>query len=175
MKGKSRNRWRGAVGVAVAAAALANSGCLAAIIGAGAAAGAGAAYAYYQGNVANTYAAAFEDTRAATRTALSELGMSAIEEKVGKSGATFESRTGDGAAVRIYLDPEAPRVPADGPSTHVVVRVGVLGDQAVSERILQQIGAHLVVRTVPIPQAGIVPTGATAPTPPPPLLAQENR
>lgn len=134
--------------------ALSSGGCLAVAAGA-AAGGAGLTYVYLHGKVNQAYAASFDDTWAATRTALAELKMPIEEENHDKG--TLKTHTADGDTVRIHLETEASRIPADGPLTNVGVRVGALGDDSVSERILHQIDAHLR-------PAGTVPAQAT-PTP----------
>ena len=130
----------------LAALTLANSGCLVAV--AGAAAGGAAGYAYYKGKVTHAYNAGFSDTEAAVHSAMSELGM-AVETETQEAGSGFiQSHTADGERVRIYLEATAAALPADGPLTEVSVRAGAVGfgDDAVSERVLYQVGAHLVPR-----------------------------
>src|SRR5437763_10663328 len=82
----------------LAVMALINSGCL--VVAAGAATGGAVGYAYYRGNVTRFYTANLEDVRAATRSALAELGMP-ITEKTDSDGYLIDSRTGDGDRVRI--------------------------------------------------------------------------
>lgn len=167
------------------ALALANSGCL--VIAAGAAGGAaGCAYAYGKGKVCSTYTAGFGDTWAALHTALQELGMPVVsEEREGLTGLV-ESKTADGERVRIHIDSLASKIPAEGEVTRVCVRVATFGDRPVSERLLDQISAHLApVAALPQPGAkpAILQAGATAVQPPtaptatqtapPPLLPAE--
>jgi len=142
---------------------LCAGGCL--WVAAGAAGGAALTYAYCQGRVSQVYAASLDDAWAATRTALTELQMPILEES--REKGSFKTRTSDGDTVRIHLDPEMSRIPADGPLTRVSVRVALFGDHPVSARVLDQIGAHLV-------PPGTVPAGppgawsGTPPVPPPP-------
>jgi hypothetical protein len=169
--------------------ALANSGCL--LIAAGAAGGGGAAcYAYYKGRVCDTYHAGLDDTVAATKAALADLGMPLLSEEHDKATASLVSRTADGDKVRIKLDLQVSRIPADQVQTWVGVRVATFGDQTVSNRLLDQIGFHLTPipppaspgqRVVPIPTGTpggppaqlLQPAGAQAQTPAPPLLPPE--
>lgn len=153
-------RWNGrikpiqAAYVILAAAALANSGCL--VVAAGAAAGAAAGYVYMEGNVHRSYAANLDDVQAATRTALADLSMPLVAENREGGQGFLESRTAEGERVRIYLDVQDAGDPTVGPLTQVGVRVATFGDRPVSQRLLDQIGAHLA------------PPGAAG-TPPPPL------
>ncbi|MCI0458759.1 MAG: DUF3568 domain-containing protein [Gemmataceae bacterium] len=124
----------------LAALALANSGCL--LIAAGAAGGA-VGYAYSKGKLCQSFPASLQDALAATQTALNDLGMPLVKlEREGDSGF-LESRTADGPRVRIYLDVQPCRFPAEGPLTRVCVRVATFGDHPVSARILDQVSVHL--------------------------------
>jgi hypothetical protein len=152
-----------------AATTLANGGCLAAAIGGVAAAGGAAGYAYYKGGLAGEFNASPENCWAASKTALQELGMPVIAETREKDGTgTLDSRTGDGQTVRIALASLSVRIPAEGPRTDVSVRVGLLGDRAVSDRILTQVAAHLVP-VGPANQPGVPAVAIPQETAPPPL------
>jgi hypothetical protein len=164
----------------VAGLALVNGGCLA-IAAAGAAGGAAAAgYYYYRGRIYRDYPAALPDTRAALRASLTELGFPVLGEEADGEGAFVKTRTADESTVRIYVDSVASRVPADGPTTRVSIRVGAFGDEAVSVRILNQVTMHLVPPTLVPPSAAQPPPGPVQPvsavrpsTPEPPLAAPE--
>ena len=68
----------------------------------------------------------------------------------------MECTAANGDRVRIYLD--IIDGPAEGPVTRICVRVATFGDYALSERILNQVGAHLVVvvpPSGPAPSAGV--------------------
>jgi hypothetical protein len=156
---------------------LASCGCLAIAAG-GAAGGAALGYAYYKGAVFNKYNARFEDTFAATRAALADLRMPITKEEAQDGSGSITSRTADGDKVQISFSTETSKIPAEGTITRVGVRVGVFGDDAVSERVLGQISAHLIVpgaiAPVPasLPPAPIQPIAAATnipQTPPPPL------
>jgi hypothetical protein len=158
-----RKRWRQAwIYLALGLLALANGGCL--VAAAGVAAGGGAAgYAYYKGNICQEYNATFDDTWAAVHTALNELGLPILnEERTGPTGFAV-SRTGEGDRVRIALDVFNSPIPVEGPVTRVGVRVATFGDQPLSDRILNQVGAHLVARQ---PSAPSSPTTIQPPPPP---------
>jgi hypothetical protein len=168
-------RWSNATGwrlahLVVASIALANGGCLVAAIGGAAAAGGVAGYAYYKGGLVQEFNASLDDSWAAAKTALQELGLPLLAEKREKDGGVLDSRMGDGETVRIALESKPARLPAEGPLTDVSVRVGLFGDRPLSERILTQVGAHLApVRPVAAsaPGAPLVPVPHE--TAPPPL------
>jgi hypothetical protein len=141
--------------VVVASATLCQGGCL--LVAAGAAGGAAAGYAYYKGRICQSYVADFEDAWAATHTALAELGLPVISEERQTNCGTIKSQTSDGDRVRIALDVIPSRIPVEGSLTRICVRVGTFGDHPVSERVLSQVGAHLVVGPVVYPPPGPVP------------------
>jgi hypothetical protein len=126
----------------LAGLALGSSGCLAAVIG-GAAAGGATGLMYYQGQVCRTYPAAIDDVWAATHTALAELQMTVQGQERTTRGGSINSHTKTDP-VRITLEVQQSKIPADGPLTWVGVRVATFGDEAVSLRILDQIARHLV-------------------------------
>lgn len=191
-----RQRMTAPVYFGLAVVALANGGCLVAAVGA-AGAGAGVAgYAYHKGKVYQEYNANFEDTLAAAHTALQELGLPVLSEERTGGSVLIEGRTGTGERLRLYLDTVVSPIPIEGPLTRVGVRVATFGDQILSERILGQIGAHLVsgsrarpqpaaptlgpiqpswnsapgARVVPIPAPTVTPASHAPQSPEPPLL-----
>jgi hypothetical protein len=143
--------WRQVGQLTLLLVALVNSGCLLAT--AGIAGGAVAGYAFCKGKVCGAYTASGDDTWAATRTALSELGMPILKEERKGSEGFIESRTADGERIKIYLQSDLSKIPAEGQITYVCVRIAVFGDQPVSERILDQVGLHLA----PVPWSGGTP------------------
>ncbi len=191
----ARARWqrklRTLACLALAATALANGGCLVAAVGAAAGAGA-AGYAYYKGKVCQEYNASLDDTLAATRTALVELGLPVEGERRDGATAFIEGHTGTDNRFRLDLDVVTSPIPVEGPLTRVGVRVGVFGDPTLSDRILAQIGTHLVagprppaappgpiqptwsrtpqVSTTPPPRAAVTPAGFVPQSVEPPLL-----
>lgn len=155
--------------VLLAVLALANSGCL--LVAAGAAGGTAVCYAYLKGKVCLTYNATPDDTWAAMRTALTDLGLPIFEAEYDGVHGKLESRTTDGDAIKIHLDTIPSRIPAEGLLSRVCVRVATFGDQQVSACILDQIGAHLAppslsVVTGPPPLADVPPPALPAPAPP---------
>ena len=147
--GRLRRKWCWAAYLIVAAGAICQGGCL--LVAAGAAGGAFAGYAYYQGRICQSYVANFEDAWAATHTALGELGMPIVGEERQTNCGVIKTQTSDGDRVRIALDVIPSRIPAEGSLTRICVRVGTFGDHPVSERVLYQVGAHLVASPVPVP------------------------
>ncbi len=183
-----RIRYRHAATAVLLLLALTNSGCLLAT--AGIAGGAVAGYAYSKGKLCDTYNANGDDTWAATRTALAELGMPIVNEERQGTEGFIESRTADGDRVRIYVQAESSKIPAEGQVSRVCVRIATFGDRPVSDRILDQVGMHLVATPLPgVPapppaaNLGVIQTGASpsssppakssAETAPPPLLPPE--
>jgi len=155
--------------------AIVNSGCLAAAVGACAAGAGMTANAYVKGKVCHLYVADLNDAVAATHAALSELGLPLEKEHVKPNSAVLRTRTGDGDRVRIILASEPSRIPADGAMTRISVRVGTFGDHPLSDRILMQIGAHLVPHAgPPLPGPGpVTPVAASGlPLPQEPPLAK---
>jgi hypothetical protein len=147
----------------LAALTLPSSGCLAAAITAGAVGAGAAGYAYYQGAVPRDYNAGMDQTWNATQAALADLSMPVISAERGDTGATIESRTGDGSKIAISLEPRAARVPADGTWTHVSIRVAMLGDKPTSERIMNQIDARLAPPLPPGQQVPVISTQSPQP------------
>lgn len=123
--------------------AIVQVGCALAV--AGAAVGAGTAgYLYYNGLLYRDYHANLGDAVAATRTSLVELQFPLLKEKNDTGSAYFQTATGTGDTVRIYLDTVPSAIPLEGALTRISVRVGFSGDDEVSARILDQISKHLV-------------------------------
>ena len=73
-----------------------------------------------------------------------ELGMPIVREERKGCDGFLEGRTADGDRVRIYVEGETSRFPAEGKISRVSVRVAVFGDGPVSNRVLDQVGVHLV-------------------------------
>jgi hypothetical protein len=142
-----RSRWSRLAYLLVAVVALLHAGCL--LIAAGAAGGAAVGYAYCKGNVCETYASNLNDSWAATHTALAELGLPVVKESRENVAGWIDCNAADGERIRIQLDIMDSQNPAEGPVTRICVRVATFGDYALSERILNQVGAHLVVASPP--------------------------
>jgi hypothetical protein len=162
MDAKAPRAGRHLLLLAVALAAAAQAGCL--WVAAGAAGGAALGYAYCQGKVCQVFNASMDDTFAASRAALTDLGMPILSE--GKYA--LESRTTDGDKVHITMDAQNGKFPADGPLTRVGIRISVFGDHPASLRILDQVGVHLApAGAVPLgPPTFLSDTPGAAPPPP---------
>jgi hypothetical protein len=163
-----QSRWSRLAYVLVATVALLHGGCL--FVAAGAAGGAALGYVYCKGNVCEIYASNLNDSWAATHTALAELGFPVVKEARENVKGWIECNAADGNRIRIHLDIVDSQIPAEGPVTRICVRVATFGDNALSERILNQVGAHLIVASPP--PSGPAPPLATpeppvAPPPPP--------
>jgi hypothetical protein len=145
----------------VAALTFVSSGCLAAAVTVGVVGAGAAGYVYYQGAVPRNYPVGMDSAWTATQQALTDLGMPILSAVRDSDSATIETRTEDGDKVKITLEPRASRVPADGEWTHVSVRVALLGDDPVTERILNQIDTHLPAHAQPaVQQAPVAQTAA---------------
>ena len=104
-------------------------------------------------------------TWAVTQQSLAELGMSIDTAKRDNDTAFIDTKTGDGTAVHITLEPRTARIPADGKWTHVTVKVGMVGDNKVAERLFIKMDSH--IQPAQAPQAGrLVPIPNPQPFPP---------
>ena len=146
--------------IAFGLAALTQAGCIAAVAGV-AGAGAVAGYMYVNGLLYRDYKSNLPDTLAAVRTALATQKFTIDRETTSTDSVTVQTKTTEGYSVRVHLDLVPGSVPGDGVVTRVGVRVGLSGDEAVSGRILDEIG-----RLVP----GVSPATPT-PAPAPPAVA----
>lgn len=152
--------------VLVMVLALTQPGCLALM--AGIAGGAVAYTVYVDGSLVAVYNATGDETWAAIHKGLAELGMKVTSEEHQVISSVVETMTAEGYAVRIGMKTNLGRNPGGTPQTRVDIRIGTFGDRAMSERIMDQIGSHLVA-------VGNVPPGAASaalpvtPAPPTPL------
>jgi hypothetical protein len=171
---------RRVVYLGVAGLALMGGGCLAVAAGTAAVAGGAVGYCYLKGKVPQEFNASLDDTWTATRQALADLNMPvASTEREGDSG--FIECRAEGDTVRITLSAQPGKQATDPTVTRVAVRVGTFGDQALSERVLAQVAAHLTpaqrngipaAALEPVPQFPPATTVTVRETPPPPLAPQ---
>lgn len=162
---KSLNlRYRLGVLCVLAAISFLQSGCLLAAAGIAGAAAAGTAYA--KGKICALYNARPTDAWAATKQAVTEMGMPILKEEFDGAEGMIQTRTAEGEMVRIYLEARTSAFPSDGPITKICIRVATFGDWPISERIMAQIGSHLA------PPSAVVPAQMPLPGPPPSPIVQ---
>ena len=121
-----------AVGFLIVAACL-SGGCLAAA----AAAGAGATVAYAKGDTERVVSADPPEVVEAARAVLDELAIPVISSESSQIDGVVNGRTAADKKVRVYVEQQTPGV------SHVSVRVGTFGDEALSGRILEGITSRL--------------------------------
>jgi len=109
------------------------TGCVAVVAGA---AGAGTV-AWIQGRLDSVIDARFETVKGAAGAAISDLRLSKISEKQDGLTAVFVARTADDTRVEIKVAKIAEK------ATKVEIRVGLMGDKALSTAILDKIKANL--------------------------------
>ncbi len=149
----------------LAGLALGANGCAAVLIGgAVAAGGAAAGYAYYKGDVYFDFAAPFHPTWTAASAALQDLGLPVVNYSLQADHGEIQSRTPEDESVTLYIEPATA---AGAAVTRVHIRVGIFGNQTLSERIHAQISNRL---QVPAP----VPLGAPVGPPPAAALQKET-
>jgi hypothetical protein len=163
---------RRAAALLVAASLLGSGGCL--WVAAGAAAGAGAAaYLWFSAPVYREFPAPTGDTAHAVEAALAEMQLPVIKKESTADGLVYEARGADDKAIKIELKSHPSPIPAEGGVTRVSVRVAYLGDEAVSQRVLDHVGFHLMpsptVRAAqpPLPGDRLRPVAAQTAEPPP--------
>lgn len=131
----SRNRARAAV-VALALGGtvlLGTSGCVA-VVAAGAA---GAGVAWVRGALETNLEASLDDTYRAAQEAVAKLELAKISEKKSAVDAAVLARTALDKRIEIVLKRVGPR------TTHVSIRVGVFGDEALSLTVLERMRTAL--------------------------------
>ena len=130
-------------------------------------------YAYFSAPLMHEYPVNYPTALASVKTSLAELQFPLIKEQAQGTTTVIETRTGDGVAVKIYLDVLTSPVPADGSVTRISVRVGHFGDDAVSTRIQAQIARHMPAAAAPAPPGPVLANRPAGPHPvetaPPPL------
>jgi hypothetical protein len=173
---RSWKTWRKRAFLAtVAGLLLVNGGCLFLAASAAVGGAAGAGYVYYRGKVTRPYNASFNDVWAASHAALTDLGMRVESEGRDALTAEIHSLLADGSKVRIYFDVKESKIPAEAPLVVLGIRVGTLGDEAASVRILNQIDLHLshpVAAVAPQPARNWSPIIQAKTTEPPQLPAE---
>lgn len=120
--------------VLAATVAVIGSGCW--YLAAGAAA-AGGTYAYVQGELKETLPASLSRVAAATDSTVDQLDLEEVKRRVDGVVGHYELKTADDQTVTIEL--ESTRTD----TTRVRIRVGIVGDRRLSERILETIRSNL--------------------------------
>ena len=112
-------------------------GCELLVIG-GLAAGAGAGTAiYFKGRLEDSLDASLAKSRQATTAALREMGLPILSDKTHPSMARIEAETPEKRRVSVELDATG----AD--RTSIIIRVGIMGDEALSSELLSRIRGKL--------------------------------
>jgi Protein of unknown function (DUF3568) len=130
---KSQFILRALAALMLAAALALHSGCLAVAAGA---AGAGTV-AFVRGELAATLDQNFDRTEHATNRAIQDLKFAKISEKQDALVAVIVARTAEDKKIEIKVSSMS------AAQTRVQIRVGVFGDEALSQRILEKIRANL--------------------------------
>lgn len=110
--------------------------CVPLLIVGGAGVGAGGAI-WYKGKLEATLHATIHQTRSATLNALKDLNLPVMLEKKDNLVAIIDSEISDGTRIWIKLNSLTES------TTKVNIRVGILGDEARSNRILEAIKRNL--------------------------------
>lgn len=112
---------------------LGTSGCVA-VVAAGAA---GAGVAWVRGALETNLEASLDDTYRAAQEAVAKLELAKISEKKSAVDAAVLARTALDKRIEIVLKRVGPR------TTHVSIRVGVFGDEALSLTVLERMRTAL--------------------------------
>lgn len=107
-------------------------GCFLLLLGGGAAVGAGAV-AYKHGELSSVEAATFERTWDAAHEALRDLGFVVTDQHKEPDSASIEARTADNTKIDLTLEAKSPN------ATEIRIRVGYVGNEALSRTILEKI------------------------------------
>ena len=110
------------------------TGCAGILIGAGAGAG---AIAYMKGETIRTYDAPMKEVIEATQKTFTQLGITATETNIGEIESIFEGTMKDDSNVIAKLSSKTAK------PTEVRIRVDVLGKEAASQRIHEEILKNL--------------------------------
>jgi hypothetical protein len=167
--GRIQRKYAALLYLVVAGVALGSSGCLVAAATGVAAAGGVGAYFYCTGSVSREYHVPVDQAFAAVQGALADLGITPAGPDHTENGHKLQTRTGDNKKVEVTVTAVPLRVPADGPQTKVSIRVGVFGDQPLSERFLDLVQSRLggPVPVTALPGPGTAPTSSPETTAPP--------
>jgi hypothetical protein len=122
------------VAVSLSLATLgATSGCIAVA----AAAGAAGAVAYVRGELASNLSADLERAQNATDRAIGQLGFAKVSDRRDATAGVFLARTAADKKIEINLEKVGDKM------TKIRIRVGLIGDEALSLQILDKVKANL--------------------------------
>ena len=124
------------IGVITLGLIVANSGCALLLLGAGIGGGVGGT-AYFMGKLEKQVDAPVPTVRRATVAGLKNLDLPVIKDKGDKLAAEIESESADGKRIWITVKTISKS------RSEIKIRVGYMGDQARSQRILENIKPHL--------------------------------
>ncbi|MFH2012177.1 MAG: DUF3568 family protein [Pseudomonadota bacterium] len=110
--------------------------CVPLLVAGGAGLGAGGAI-WYKGNLETTLQATIIETRSATLKTLKDFNLPVVSEKNDNLVVIIDSEISDGTKIWIKLNS------LNLSTTEVNIRVGILGDEARSNRILEGIKGNL--------------------------------
>lgn len=153
--------------VLLAGLAFSSSGCLAVAVGAGAA----GTVAYMRGDLEAEEPYGIEQTYAASREAVDELGLHIIEGESGEDALTARVTARDSSDKKVVVRLKA----ITSNATKVKVRVGTFGDEAKTRRIYSTIREHLqATAAAPVqPPEAALASGEPVQSPPTPADASE--
>jgi hypothetical protein len=115
---------------------MGGSGCAVVLFGAGAGAGVAGA-TYVMGKLEDEIDAPLSKVRRASVAALKSLDLPVDKDRADKMAAELESETADEKKIWISITALTPS------RSKIVIRVGIMGDETRSRRILEAIHAHL--------------------------------
>ena len=115
---------------------IAAPGCVVAAVGAAAAAGYGA-YKYAKGELRNTESVSLDKAWSATQAGIKDLEFRVIEQAKDALEAKLVAVKVDNKEVKIHLES------LDQASTSFSIRVGTIGDEEMSRRVMDAIRKHL--------------------------------
>ena len=122
--------------VCLVLAVIGSAGCAAVLVAGGAAAGAGVVY-WVEGALRTTLGYPIRSVHDATVQSLKDLSIGIVADKTESFSGEIESALRGGSNVRVYLKA------VSSTATEVTIRIGVFGDKAQSEMVLNAIEQRL--------------------------------
>ncbi|MBC6953299.1 MAG: DUF3568 family protein [Leptolyngbya sp. PLA2] len=112
-------------------------GCTVALVAGAAAAGIAGTYVYTEGRLESVEDAPLAEVHAAALKAVDDLGFTLVRESQDAFNSIVTAKRADNSDVNIALEKKSDK------TTSVRIRVGIVGDEAVSTEILTRIRANL--------------------------------